>query len=157
LVIRQIAVPAFAPGPEDDVTPEPSLCTVPQIEKYMGKISGPLMDRIDIHIEVPSVPFEELSTATSSGTNSEQMREDVMAARRAQRERFAEGPIQHNAQMTSRQVREFCALDRPCQQMLRHSVEEMGLSARAHDKILRDSRTIADVAGGVADLRANRL
>jgi magnesium chelatase family protein len=130
-------------------------CTPPQIEKYMGKISGPLMDRIDIHIEVPSVPFEELSSTTSSGTNSEQMREDVMAARRAQRERFAEGPIQHNAQMTSRQVREFCALDRPCQQMLRHSVEEMGLSARAHDKILRVSRTIAGVADVAGDESIN--
>jgi len=61
-------------------------------------------------------------------------------------ERFGDGPIRYNAQMTSRQVREFCALDKTCQQMLRHSVEEMGLSARAHDKILRVSRTIADVA-----------
>lgn len=122
-------------------------CTPPQIEKYMGKISGPLMDRIDIHIEVPSVPFEELSTTTSNGTTSEQMREDVMTARLAQQERFTNSPICYNAQMTSRQVRRFCGLDRSCQQMLRHSVEELGLSARAHDKILRVSRTIADVAG----------
>lgn len=105
------------------------------------------MDRIDIHIEVPSVPFEELSTTTSAGTNSQQMRDDVVRAREGQCERFDEGPIRYNAQMTSRQVRKFCALDKTCQQMLRHSVEEMGLSARAHDKILRVSRTIADVAG----------
>jgi magnesium chelatase family protein len=122
-------------------------CTPPQIEKYMGKISGPLMDRIDIHIEVPSVPFEELSTTTSAGTNSQQMRDDVVRARDGQCDRFGDGPIRYNAQMTSRQVRKFCALDKACQQMLRHSVEEMGLSARAHDKILRVSRTIADVAG----------
>jgi magnesium chelatase family protein len=122
-------------------------CTPPQIEKYMGKISGPLMDRIDIHIEVPSVPFEELSTSTSAGSTSGQMCQDVVRARQRQCQRFADGPIRYNAQMTSRQVREFCQLDRSCQQMLRHSVEEMGLSARAHDKILRVARTIADVAG----------
>ncbi len=122
-------------------------CTPPQIEKYIGKISGPLMDRIDIHIEVPAVPFEELSTSSVSGTTSDQMREDVVRARHRQCDRFGEGQIRYNAQMTSRQVRKFCELDKSCQQMLRHSVEEMGLSARAHDKILRVSRTIADVAG----------
>jgi magnesium chelatase family protein len=71
----------------------------------------------------------------------------VIQAREKQRERFRAGPVRYNAQMTSRQVREFCRLDRICQEMLRHSVEEMGLSARAHDKILRVARTIADVAG----------
>jgi magnesium chelatase family protein len=122
-------------------------CTPPQIEKYMSKISGPLMDRIDIHIEVPAVPFEELSTSTVSGTTSAQMRSDVVRAREQQDARFPDGPNRYNAQMSSRQVRKFCALDKTCQQMLRHSVEEMGLSARAHDKILRVARTIADVAG----------
>ncbi len=122
-------------------------CTPPQIEKYMGKISGPLLDRIDIHIEVPSVPFDELATLVSDGTTSEQMRADVVAARRPQNERFGDGPVRYNASMTSRQVRKFCQLDKTCQSMLRHSVEEMGLSARAHDKILRIARTIADVAG----------
>ena len=122
-------------------------CTPPQVEKYMSRISGPLMDRIDIHIEVPSVPFEELSATASGGTTSDQMRADVMKAREKQQERFPSGPVRYNAQMSSRQVREHCKLDRPCQAMLRHSVEEMGLSARAHDKILRVARTIADVAG----------
>ncbi len=75
------------------------------------------------------------------------MRDDVVRAREGQSDRFGDGPIRYNAQMTSRQVRKFCGLDNTCQQMLRHSVEEMGLSARAHDKILRVSRTIADVAG----------
>ena len=75
------------------------------------------------------------------------MREDVEKARNQQAERFAKGPTRYNAQMTSREVRKYCELDKPCQQMLRHSVEEMGLSARAHDKILRVARTIADVAG----------
>lgn len=105
------------------------------------------MDRIDIHIEVPAVPFEELTAASVAGTTSQQMRDDVVRARTMQRERFRDGPVRYNAQMSSRQVREFCKLDKACQQMLRHSVEDMGLSARAHDKILRVARTIADVAG----------
>ena len=75
------------------------------------------------------------------------MSEDVLRARGRQCERFASSPIRYNAQMTSRQVREHCRLDRECQNMLRQSVEEMGLSARAHDKILRLCRTIADVSG----------
>lgn len=130
-------------------------CTPPQIEKYMSKISGPLMDRIDIHIEVPSVPFDELSSASQRGTSSEQMRGDVQRAHDRQADRFAaargkSAPVRYNAQMSSRQVREHCALSKSCQQMLRHSVEEMGLSARAHDKILRVTRTIADVAGDQA-------
>ena len=127
-------------------------CTPPQIEKYMNKISGPLLDRIDIHIEVPAVPFEELqgkATATE-GTTSEMMREEVVRARERQAERFKGTKTRYNAQMSSRDVRKFCALDKACQQMLRHSVEEMGLSARAHDKILRVSRTIADIAGDQA-------
>ncbi|MCS7467612.1 YifB family Mg chelatase-like AAA ATPase, partial [Stieleria sp. ICT_E10.1] len=133
-------------------------CTPPQVEKYMSKISGPLMDRIDIHIEVPSVPFEELSSSSVTGTSSEAMRTDVERARCVQAERFADGPsgVRYNAQMTSRQVREHCRLDKSCQQMLRHSVEENGLSARAHDKILRVCRTIADIAGD-NDINENHL
>ncbi len=122
-------------------------CTPPQIEKYMSKISGPLMDRIDIHIEVPAVPFDELSATSAQGTTSEQMRQDVQRAREMQAERFQDNVVRYNAQMSSRQVREHCKLNKSCQQMLRHSVEDMGLSARAHDKILRVARTIADVAG----------
>ncbi|MEO1616004.1 MAG: YifB family Mg chelatase-like AAA ATPase [Planctomycetota bacterium] len=126
-------------------------CTPPQVEKYMSKISGPLMDRIDIHLEVPSVPFDELSKndAVLCGTTSAQMRDDVERAREAQAARFAGNAsgVRYNAQMTSRQVREHCPLDVTSKKLLRHSVEEMGLSARAHDKILRVCRTIADVAG----------
>ena len=114
----------------------------------MSKISGPLMDRIDIHIEVPAVPFEELSATSSVGTTSAVMRDDVVRAREKQVERFQnDNAVRCNAQMSSRQVRKFCELNKSCQLMLRHSVEEMGLSARAHDKILRVARTIADVYG----------
>ena len=124
-------------------------CTPPQVEKYMNKISGPLLDRIDIHIEVPAVPFEELQSndARAQGTTSRQMRGDVLKARQQQDRRFADSATRYNAQMSSRDVRKFCKLDKTCQEMLRHSVEEMGLSARAHDKILRVSRTIADIEG----------
>jgi magnesium chelatase family protein len=122
-------------------------CTPPQVERYMSKISGPLLDRIDIHIEVPSVPFDELSASGAGATTSAQMREDVGRARAAQAGRFTEGSTRYNAQMSSREVRRFCVLSAPCRKQLKHSVEELGLSARAHDKVLRVARTIADVAG----------
>ena len=119
-------------------------CSPPQIERYMSKISGPLLDRIDIHIEVPAVPFHELST-TAAGTSSGDMREQALLARIAQKERFVDANVRHNGQMTSRQVREFCKLDREGMDLLTANVNEMGLSARAHDKVLRVARTIADL------------
>ncbi len=119
-------------------------CSVPQIERYMSKVSGPLLDRIDIHIEVPAVAYSELSGGTP-GTSSEQMREDVMTARRIQSTRFDGTPTRHNADMSHRQTRKYCRLDTECQNLLEHSMNEMGLSARAHDKILRVARTIADL------------
>jgi magnesium chelatase family protein len=118
-------------------------CSQPQIERYMARISGPLLDRIDIHIEVPAVPFQELSSA-QPGISSLAMRECVDAARAIQAERF-HGAAIYNAQMSSRQLRELCPLDRTCMNLLRDSCNELGLSARAHDKILRVSRTIADL------------
>jgi magnesium chelatase family protein len=119
-------------------------CTVPQIERYMAKISGPLLDRIDIHIEVPAVPYKELSD-DRAGTSSFKMRDDVVAARAIQTQRFANSRTRYNGQMTSRQIRQYCKLTDDCQELLRNSVNEMGLSARAHDKVLRVSRTIADL------------
>ncbi|HND53614.1 MAG TPA: YifB family Mg chelatase-like AAA ATPase [Pirellulaceae bacterium] len=119
-------------------------CTHPQIERYMNKISGPLLDRIDIHIEVPAVPYKELA-AEHAGTSSAQMREQVIAARRIQHDRFANSRTRFNAQMTSRQVRQFCRLDEAGQNLLRTAVHDLGLSARAHDKILRVARTLADL------------
>ncbi|HEV3341912.1 MAG TPA: ATP-binding protein, partial [Pirellulales bacterium] len=119
-------------------------CTAPQIEKYMAKISGPLLDRIDIHLEVPAVPFRELSSG-SAGTSSAQMREQVLTARQLQAGRFAGTSTRLNAKMSSRQVRQFCKLDDESLNLLRASVNELGLSARAHDKVLRVARTIADL------------
>lgn len=119
-------------------------CSPILVERYMARISGPLLDRIDIHIEVPAVPFQELSAGTP-GTSSEAMREEVLRARDRQRSRFRNTTNLTNAQMSSRQLREYCKLDSLSRNSLRDSVEELGLSARAHDKILRVARTIADL------------
>jgi magnesium chelatase family protein len=124
-------------------------CTVPQIDRYMSKISGPLLDRIDIHIEVPAVPFKELS-GSQAGTSSEDMRISVIAARRIQAARFAGSTVRHNGQMTHRQIRQFCQLDEAGMNLLRSTMSELGLSARAHDKILRVARTIADLEAAAA-------
>jgi magnesium chelatase family protein len=120
-------------------------CTVPQVERYMSKISGPLLDRIDIHIEVPAVPFKELSDS-AEGTSSATLRAEVVTARKAQQRRFVNiESTRQNAQLSSRQIRQFCRLDRESLNQLKTSVNEMGLSARAHDKVLRVARTIADL------------
>jgi magnesium chelatase family protein len=119
-------------------------CTVPQIERYMSKISGPLLDRIDIHIEVAAVPFKELSSGPR-GTDSATMAEQVARARARQAARFGGATKQTNGQMSSRQVRQVCQLDAASRDLLEASVNEAGLSARAHDKILRVARTIADL------------
>ena len=130
-------------------------CSPPQVEKYMGKVSGPLLDRIDIHVEVPAADFNELNKR-KLGTSSEKIREEVTCARKAQLERFDGMPIMYNAQMSSKQIREFCKLDKPSVDMLRHNVNELGLSARAHDKVLRLARTIADL-DSAADIRPDHL
>ena len=117
-----------------------------QVERYHGRISGPLLDRIDLHVEVPAIPFQELSGA-ADGTSSAAMREQVSRARQAQRARF--GPEGHrlNGRMGSRQLRKFCALGEEGKGLLRQAMDELGLSARAHDRILRVARTVADLEG----------
>jgi magnesium chelatase family protein len=110
----------------------------------MSKISGPLLDRIDIHIEVPSVAFRDLSGG-APGTSSAELRRQVAAARRAQTVRFDGAAVRHNGDMTHRQTRQFCKLDDECQNILKGAMTELGLSARAHDKVLRVARTIADL------------
>jgi magnesium chelatase family protein len=121
-------------------------CTPMLIERYLGRISGPLLDRIDIHIEVPPVPFRELSDQ-EPGTSSESMREQVIAARDRQLSRFRGESNNVNGKMKPREIRRYCKLLSSAEQLLRAAMEEMGLSARAHDKILRIGRTIADMDG----------
>lgn len=122
----------------------PCKCNPMVIERYIGRISGPLLDRIDLHIEVPVVPFQELSTGPD-GTSSAVMREQVNRARAAQCERFKPDSHRLNSRMTSRQLRKFCTLDDECRGLLKTAMDELGLSARAHDRILRVARTIADI------------
>jgi magnesium chelatase family protein len=119
-------------------------CSVPQIERYMSKISGPLLDRIDIHIEVPAVAYRELSSG-QPGTSSAEMRTQVSAARAIQARRLRGSTARYNADMNHKLTRRHCALDADCSEVLRASMTELGLSARAHDKILRVARTIADL------------
>lgn len=119
-------------------------CTTPQIERYMSKISGPLLDRIDIHLEVAAVPFQELS-GERSGTSSQEMRERVAAAIGVQDARFGAARGRRNAQLSTRELRRHCKLDAAGREVLEAAIQELGLSARAHDKVLRVARTIADL------------
>jgi len=121
-------------------------CTGPQIEKYLSKISGPLIDRIDIHVGVSAVPFDDLRRQ-KVGTDSAAMRERVNAARSVQRARFGEESTLLNGRMGPRLVRKYCTLTEPCELILKQAITELGLSARAHDKVLRLARTIADIEG----------
>jgi magnesium chelatase family protein len=122
-------------------------CSVKQIEKYRQRISGPLLDRIDIHVEVPLVDFRELTSDTITGESSAVIRERVAAARDIQVARFKSAKLTTNAAMGARQVRECCQLDAEGKGYLEHAMEQMNFSARAHDRILKVSRTLADLAG----------
>jgi magnesium chelatase family protein len=125
-------------------------CAPPQIQRYMAKISGPLLDRIDIHCEVASVRYQELA-ARRSGESSRQVRERVIGAREVQAARFVtRSDAYKNADMSSRDIARFCTLDSACQDLLKMAMAKLGLSARAYDKILKVSRTIADLAGADA-------
>ena len=122
-------------------------CSVPQIQKYMHKISGPLLDRIDIHIEVPAVRFSELSS-DRQGEPSERIRERVQAARERQLARFRKRPEMFcNADMEPRDIRHYCTIDDTGRSLLKAAITKLGLSARAYDRILKVSRTIADLEG----------
>jgi len=119
-------------------------CTPNQVQKYIGKISGPLLDRIDIHIEVPALRSTELLCGNAA-ESSRDIRGRVNAARETQLQRFRGSNIFANAQMNPRQIKEFCRLDENGTILLKRAIEELGLSARAYDKILRVARTIADL------------
>ncbi len=130
-------------------------CNPMQIERYMGRISGPLLDRIDMHIEVPAVPYQELA-APQDGTSSAGMREQVLRARAVQARRFGGDGQRLNSRMNSRQLRRFCILDPDSRSLLQSAMDELGLSARAHDRILRVARTLADLDGS-EQIRAGHL
>jgi len=121
-------------------------CSPGQIQKYRQRISGPLLDRIDLQIEVPAIDFHEM-TKGSPGESSAAIGERVGAARKRQQRRLGSARKGCNARMTNRQLRSHCQLDETGQEMLRHAMEELELSARAYDRILKVARTIADLAG----------
>jgi magnesium chelatase family protein len=119
-------------------------CTPHQITQYRHRISGPLLDRIDIHLDVPAIPYRQLSDK-GQGTSSAEMSKLVRVARSIQTERFEGRKIYSNAQMTTRDVKRFAAIDAPSEELLRHAMESLSLSARAYHKILKVARTIADL------------
>jgi magnesium chelatase family protein len=121
-------------------------CTIPQIQRYKAKISGPLLDRIDIHVEVPPVRFQDISTERP-GESSTEIKNRVEKARAIQQERFKGMKIYCNAQMASRHIKKHCQIDESSQILLKRAMEKLGLSARAYTRILKVSRTIADLEG----------
>ena len=125
----------------------PCTCTPAQVHRYLSKISGPLMDRIDLQCEIEAVPYEQLRD-TQPGESSAVMRARVLKARAIQNERFKRSKLVHcNAMMNSKMVRQYCALDAECDQLLEFTMSKLGLSARAYDRILKVARTIADLEG----------
>ena len=126
--------------PDAPVTSSPA-----EMQRYLGKISGPLLDRIDIHIEVTPVPFEKLSE-DRQGEGSVEIRKRVTTARELQTKRFLElENVHYNAQMNTKQIREYCKLDEASKKLLKNAMERLNLSARAYDRILKVARTIADL------------
>jgi magnesium chelatase family protein len=126
-----------------------------QVYKYRSKISGPLLDRIDIHIEVPAARYQELAS-TFPAESSYQIKERVEKTRTLQRKRLESEGIFYNAQMSHKQVRKFCALGKEENELLKMAMSELNFSARAYDKILKISRTIADL-GGRLDIKQEHL
>lgn len=140
---RFMLVAAMNPTPKGATPDDPA--SQKQMEKYLSKISGPLIDRIDIHVEVPPVPYKQL-TGKRDGTTSKAIRERVMTARKVQSRRNG-GPLHPNSRLTGRQLDNLAPLDDASQLLLREAMNSLGLSARAYDKVRRVARTIADLAG----------
>jgi magnesium chelatase family protein len=135
-------------GNPDGKMPGESKSTPREIQNYLGRISGPLLDRIDLHIEVPPVKFLEM-TGERTGETSAQIRERVIAARKLQHARFAARPkITCNARMGSKELSKYCELSEATRELLKMAMTEYNLSAPAYDRILKVSRTIADLRGG---------
>lgn len=119
-------------------------CSPYQIQKYRAKISGPLLDRIDIHIEVPALQYREL-VEKEDGESSKTIKQRVTQARERQLERFKGSKIYSNSQMSHKQIRKYCAIDEEAKELLKMAINELGISARAYDKILKVARTVADL------------
>lgn len=130
----------------DGKMPHESKSSPREIQNYLGRISGPLLDRIDLHVEVPQVKFHEI-TGERAGESSAQIRARVMAARQRQQERFqGRRNVTCNARMGSKELRQFCALEAATLDLLKFAMADLNFSARAYDRILKVARTIADLA-----------
>jgi magnesium chelatase family protein len=135
------------PRTPDGKMPAESRCSPREIQNYLGRISGPLLDRIDLHIEVPPVKFREI-TSESTGEPSARIRDRVIVARQRQHKRFLDRPkITCNARMGSRELKRYCDLDTATLELLKFAMADLNLSARGYDRILKVARTIADLAG----------
>ena len=134
-------VAAMNPTPRGDIAP--GEVGQREMDRYLSRLSGPLLDRVDLHVEAPAVPWKELSTA-KTGTSTAQMREQVLKARDFSRPRQGEKP---NARLSGRELDVMMVLDDPARTLLEQAMVQLGLSARAYDKIRRVSRTIADIEG----------
>ena len=121
-------------------------CTPQQIQRYLRKISGPLLDRIDIHLAVPSLKYEELSCKGSGAESSSEIAKRVIAARRIQKKRYAKEGISCNAYLAAKRIERFCSLDSESTSLLKMAVLNMGLTARAYHKVVKVARTIAYLA-----------
>ncbi len=131
------------------------ICSHHQIHKYRSKISGPLLDRIDIHVEVPAVPYKDLMS-TVDAEPSETIRNRVGKARQIQEMRFKKNKIHCNARMSNRHIKKYCSIDNDSNVLLESAVDKLGLSARAYNRILKIARTIADLEG-VSDIGAQHI
>jgi magnesium chelatase family protein len=139
-------VAAMNPTP-DGKMPGESRSSPREIQNYLGRISGPLLDRIDLHIEVPAVKFRDIASE-QTGEKSATIRERVVVARQRQTERFKSKPrITCNARMGTRELKTHCALDDSTMELIKFAMADLNLSARAYDRVLKVARTIADLAG----------
>lgn len=125
----------------------PCVCAPQQVRRYRARLSGPLLDRLDIHLDVPPVPVQELRMELLPGESSAEIRSRVVAARERQRRRYQDEGIYTNAQLKPRQIKRYCGLAHTAQELLERAMVRLRLSARAHGRILRVARTIADLAG----------
>ncbi|ASK31335.1 magnesium chelatase [Chryseobacterium sp. T16E-39] len=140
-------IASMNPSPSGYFPDDPNnTSSILEMQRYMNKLSGPLLDRIDIHIEIQKVEFEQL-TEKRKGENSEEIRKRVLKAREVQQDRYRNLEISYNAQIGSRQIEQFCALDEASFSLIKQAMEKLNLSARAYDRILKVARTIADLEG----------
>ena len=124
----------------------PCRCTPQQVRQYQGRISGPLLDRIDIHVEVPAVRYRDL-TARETGEPSATIKARIERPREIQKRRFTDDETLFNARLSNRQIRTICPIDEDSRQLIEMAIDRLGLSARAHTRILKVARTIADLEG----------